>query len=196
MAITLAPDGRPATAPAATAGWNDLLGARWPAVGHAVRSGVTIMLLPIIWNLFDLPSLTQMAVTVAAVMAIPITVDDPRGTERTVAGRAVLRLLGCLCGGVIGLLCLAMPLTLYPLWLAVLFSGVWLCAYIGASDQGVGYAGIQACLVFMMTLVQGAGPPDNILPGINRFAGITGGLGVLLVIGLLLWPSPSDGDAS
>jgi uncharacterized membrane protein YccC len=190
MAILLAPEGGPAAAPDGASGWHDLLGTRWPAVGHAVRSGVTIMLLPIIWNLFDLPSLTQMAVTVAAVMAIPVTVDDPRATGRTVTGRAVQRLVGCLCGGVLGLACLALPLTLYPLWLAMLFAGVWLCAQIGASERGVGYAGIQACIVFMMTLVQGPGPPDSILPGINRFAGITGGLVVLLVISLMLWPSP------
>jgi uncharacterized membrane protein YccC len=190
MATLLAPETGGPPAPPQTSGWSELLGARWPAVGHAVRSGATIMLLPVIWNLFNLPSLTQMAVTVVAVMAVPVTTDDPRAIGRTVIGRAELRLLGCLGGGALGLLCLALPLTLYPLWLAVLFAGIWVSAYVGASTGSVGYAGIQATIVFLMTLVQGNGPPSSILPGIDRFAGITGGIAVLLVISLVLWPSP------
>jgi uncharacterized membrane protein YccC len=147
------------------------------------------MLMPVIWNLFVLPSLTQMAITVAAVMAVPVPGDDPRAAGRTVIGRGEQRLLGCLWGGVLGLLCLALPLTLYPLWLAVLFAGVWLCAHIGTSERGISYAGIQACVVFIITLVQGPGPPASILPGIDRFAGITAGLAVLLAISVMLWPS-------
>lgn len=195
MATLLAPEAGAAPPPTQASGWSDLLGARWPAVEHAVRSGATIMLLPVIWNLFNLPSLAQMAVTVAAVMAVPVTTDDPRAMGRTVIGRSELRLLGCLCGGTLGLLCLALPLTFYPLWLAVLFAGIWVCAYVGASTASIGYAGIQATIVFLMTLVQGNGPPSSILPGIDRFAGITGGLAVLLVVGLVLWPSPRDVDA-
>jgi uncharacterized membrane protein YccC len=190
VATLLAPDGDQAAPPAPAPGWTDLLGARWPAVQHAARSGITVMLLPVIWNLFDLPSLAQMAVTVTAVMAVPITVDDPRATSRTVVGRSQLRLIGCLGGGLLGLLCLAMPLTLYPLWLAVLFAGVWLCAHVGASTRGMGYAGIQACIGFIVTLVQGDGPPGSMTPGVSRFAGITGGILVLLAISLVLWPLP------
>jgi uncharacterized membrane protein YccC len=190
MALTLSPPAEDAPAPAAAPGWTDLLGARWPAVEHALRSGITIMLLPVIWNLFDLPSLSQMAITVVAVMGVPVSLDDPRAAGRTVIGRAELRLLGCLCGGVFGLACLALPVDLYPLWLALLFAGVWICAHVGASEGGISYAGIQACMVFIITLVQGPGPPSSILPGIERFAGITGGLSVLLLIGLVLWPPP------
>ena len=196
MATLLAPETGDAAAVAVPPGWTDLLGARWPAVEHAIRSGVTIMLLPIVWNVFDLPSLTQMAVTVAAVMAVPVTSADADALSRAVMGRAELRLLGCLCGGILGLLCVTLPLTAYPLWLTVLFIGVWVGAYVGGSERGVGYAGIQATLVFMVTLVQGLSPPSSILPGIERFAGITGGITVLLVIGLILWPSPTAGDGN
>jgi uncharacterized membrane protein YccC len=154
------------------------------------------MLLPLIWNLFDLPSLSQMAITVTALMAVPITVDDPRATGRTVVGRSQLRVVGCLGGGLLGLLCLAMPLTLYPLWLAVVFAGVWVCAHVGASTRGMGYAGIQACMAFIVTLVQGNGPPDSIVPGVSRLAGITGGILVLLAISLVLWPSPPTAERS
>jgi uncharacterized membrane protein YccC len=196
MALALAPRAGDAPAPPPPPGWTDLLGARWPAVEHGLRSGVTIMLLPVIWNLFDLPSLTQMAITVAAVMAVPVLFDDPRGIGRTVISRAELRLLGCLCGGVVGVACLALPVDNYPLWLTVLFAGVWICARVGSSERSISYAGIQACIVFIVTLVQGAGPPDSILPGVQRFAGITGGLSILLLVGLVLWPTPRAAERS
>jgi uncharacterized membrane protein YccC len=196
MALMLAPPVKDAPAAVHAPGWTDLLGARWPAVEHGLRSGITIMLLPVIWNLFDLPSLSQMAITVVAVMAVPVALDDPRAAGRTVIGRAELRLLGCLCGGVFGLACLALPVDVYPLWLAVLFAGVWICAHVGTSERSISYAGIQACIVFIVTLVQGPGPPDSILPGVERFAGITGGLSVLLLIGLVLWPTPRAAEPS
>ncbi len=188
MALLLADDTPEAVAPAP--GWRDLLGAQWPAVMHAMRGGIAVMTVPVIWTYFDLPGLLQMAVTVIAVMALPIASEDTMALAQAVAGRAVQRLSGCLCGGTLGLLCLTVPLTIYWLWLLALFGGVWVFAHISTSARGLGYAGLQACLVFIMTLVQGYGPPDSILPGIDRFAGIGGGLAVLLLVSLLLWPAP------
>jgi hypothetical protein len=36
-------------------------------------------------------------------------------------------------------------------------------------------AGIPGTVVFIVTLVQGPGPPSSIMPGIDRFAGIVCG---------------------
>jgi hypothetical protein len=69
--------------------------------------------------------------------------------------------------------------------------GIWVCAHVQASQRGIGYVGTQAAMVFISTLVQGNGPPLSILPGIERFAGIMGGLLILLV--LLLLTAPSTG---
>lgn len=30
------------------------------------------------------------------------------------------------------------------------------------------------------------------MPGVDRFAGIVGGLGILLIVSLLLWPSDAE----
>ena len=54
----------------------------------------------------------------------------------------------------------------------------------------MGYIGTQAALVLIMTLVQGWGPPDSILPGIARFAGMMAGLGILMIVSLIFWPPP------
>ena len=46
----------------------------------------------------------------------------------------------------------------------------------------------------MMTLVQGEGPPDSILPGLNRLAGIIIGVATLFFVTMLL-RSAGDVDA-
>jgi hypothetical protein len=52
-----------------------------------------------------------------------------------------------------------------------LSAGIWITAHVQASERGVGYVGTQGAVVFISTLVQGAGPPTSIPPGIERFAG-------------------------
>jgi uncharacterized membrane protein YccC len=188
VVLLLAPDAD--AAPAAPApGWSDLLGAQWPAVEHALRAGVGVMLVPLVWNWLELPSLSQTAVTVAAVMAVPALSQDPRKNDRTVTERALHRLLGCLLGGLAGLGCLALPVDSLLPWLAMLATGVWVSAHVQGSARGIGYVGTQAAVVFISTLVQGSGPPQSILPGIERFAGITGGLLILLAVSVLSAPA-------
>jgi uncharacterized membrane protein YccC len=170
----------------ASPGFTDLLGVNRPALLHAWRSGITVMLIPSVWVGFDLPGLPQMAITAAAVMAV----QPPGGFEdhTPFVARAVQRLMGCLLGGAVGLLILALSLTNLLGWLFVLAGGVFVCTQIQASARGVGYVGTQAGMVYIMTLVQGRGPPTSIYPGIDRLVGISGGLLILLLVSLVLWP--------
>jgi len=73
-------------------------------------------------------------------------------------------------------------------WLALLAAGVWLFVWMQASTTGAGYVGTQAHMVYIVTLVQGQGPPESLLPGIDRFAGITLGVVTLLLVTALLRP--------
>jgi len=43
-------------------------------------------------------------------------------------------------------------------------------------------------MVYIVTLVQGPAPPESLLPGIDRFAGITLGVVTLLLVTALLRP--------
>jgi uncharacterized membrane protein YccC len=188
VSLVLAPaaDDAPAAPPP---GWSDLLGAQWPAVEHALRAGAGVMLVPVVWNWLELPSLSQTAVTVAAVMAVPALSTDTASNRQAVTGRALHRIVGCLSGGVAGLGCLALSVESFLPWLAMLTAGVWVCAHVQGSTRGIGYVGTQSAVVFIVTLVQGAGPPQSILPGIERFAGVTGGLLILLMVSALTAPS-------
>jgi hypothetical protein len=65
-------------------------------------------------------------------------------------------------------------------WVLMLIGGILI-----AAQWGIGYVGTQAAVAFICTLVQGPGPPASILPGIERLAGITGGLLILLAVTVL-----------
>jgi uncharacterized membrane protein YccC len=99
------------------------------------------------------------------------------------------RILGCLLGGVAGLGFLALSVETFMPWLLMLTAGIWVSAHVQGSQRGIGYVGTQGAVVLISTLVQGSGPPLAISQGIDRFAGITGGLVILLIVSLLAAPS-------
>jgi uncharacterized membrane protein YccC len=187
VATILAPQTE--TVPQTAPGWSDLLGAQWPAVEHALRAGVGVMMVPLVWTWLELPSLSQTAITVAAVMAVQALSDDTVKDQQKIVERAMHRLLGCLLGGAVGLACLALSAENFLPWLLMLTVGIWIAAHVQGSQRGIGYVGTQGAVVFIVTLMQGWGPPTSILPGVERFAGITGGLLILLAVSLLAAPS-------
>jgi uncharacterized membrane protein YccC len=194
IALVLAKDGEAAPAPAAAPGWSDIAGAQWPAVEHALRAGLGVMLAPYVWSWLQLPSLSQSAITVAAVMATAVT-DDPAASRRKIVERALHRILGCLLGGLVGLACLALSLEGYLPWLVTLIAGIWIAAHVQGSRRGIGYVGTQGAVVFITMLVQGSGPPTAVTQGLDRFAGITGGLLILFVVSLATASSGRPGAA-
>jgi uncharacterized membrane protein YccC len=194
VAMALAPEGS-ADGAAPLAGWTDLLGARWPAVLHAVRSGIAVAVIPLLWSYFYLPGLSATATTVASVLAVPVLADHPLDSNRKMVEKAAHRLFGCLIGGIAALLLLAIPLADFLPWLVSLAVGTWLFAHIQSSSRGIGYLATQAAVVFILMLVQGDGPPASIMPALNRFAGITIGMTTLFVVCLLLEPA-ADAEAA
>ena len=60
VATLLAPDAPAAgAAPPEPPGWHDLFGAQWLAVTYALRSGIVIAVLPVIWNTLYLPGVVD-----------------------------------------------------------------------------------------------------------------------------------------
>jgi uncharacterized membrane protein YccC len=180
------------TASVAAPGWSDLLGAQWPSTQHALRAGIGVMLVPWVWNLLELPNLSQTAITVAAVMAVQAIPADEAANHQKIMTRATHRILGCLIGGMAALALLSVSLESFVPWLAALAIGVWIGAHVQNSARGIGYVGTQGGVVFIMTMVQGWGPPSSILPGLERFAGITGGLLIVFAVSVLTAPSPAS----
>ena len=97
--------------------------------------------------------------------------------------------MGCIIGGIMALGCLALQVTSVPWWLAMIGAGVWMGMHVQVGTHGVGYVGTQAVIGFIVTMIQGAAPPNSIMPGVDRFAGILGGFFILMVVSLVLRPS-------
>ncbi|SEO45944.1 Fusaric acid resistance protein family protein [Rhodospirillales bacterium URHD0017] len=178
----------PPTAP----GWRHLLGAQWPVVLHGARSAIAVVAVMSIWMALEISQVVEMAITVAVVMAAPVVADGGLGTRHAVAIRSLHRLLGCLLGGAVALACLALNVESFVWWLGMIGVAVWIGMHIQIGPHGVGYVGTQAAFAFIVTLIQGEAPPDSILPGVDRFAGIVGGLAILMVVSMVLWPSDEE----
>ncbi|MBL6616375.1 MAG: FUSC family protein [Reyranella sp.] len=178
----------PPTAP----GWRHLLGPQWPVLLHGVRSAIAVCTVVAIWMALEVEQVVEMAITVAVVMAAPVIVDGGFATRHAVAVRSLHRLLGCMVGGAVALVCLALDVESFAWWLFMIGAAVWVGMHIQVGPHGVGYVGTQAAFAFIVTLIQGARPPDSIMPGVDRFAGIVGGLAILMIISLVLWPTDQE----
>jgi uncharacterized membrane protein YccC len=179
-------------APPPAPGWRRLLDDDWPVVLQGIRAAVAVVILLLAWIWLELPSFQQMAITVAVVMAAPGAGGVGLDARHAVAERALHRFIGCLMGGLAALACLALSVTDFASWLLMVALAMWICMHVQTSRRGVGYVGTQAAMVFIVTLSQGAGPPTSLLPGIDRFVGITGGLAILMVLSVALWPSVDE----
>lgn len=111
-------------------------------------------------------------------------VIEPDG--RTLVQSSAHRLVGCALGVLMGLFRLYWVDSNFLVWLLLLMGGVWLTSQIQWGNTGVGYMGTQAGLAFLLSMIQGQGPPLSPIPGIDRFAGIMAGLSVLLVITMVM----------
>ncbi len=172
------------------------LGADSAALLHAARSGVSVMLIPIVWSWLELQmSGAQMGITAIVVSAVPALGAAPSILLSIVITRALHRIVGCLIGGVAALFCLMIPLTAFLPWVLALAGGVWIATHIQSSLRGVSYVGTQISVAFILTLVQGFGPPLSVWPGAERLAGVMIGLVTLLVVTLVLWPSEAKAPA-
>jgi uncharacterized membrane protein YccC len=171
----------------------------WPLVLHACRGGLTVMLLPALAEWIAPVSPVTIGVTAVVVMSIPTTAIF-RSDSRAIIERGVHRLLGCLIGAFAGLVCLAFIGSDFLLWIALIPPGIWLCSQIQTGSTGISYIGTQAALAYLMSMVQGQGPPDSIAPGFTRLVGVMGGLSILFVVTLVLSliplspPAPAQGD--
>jgi uncharacterized membrane protein YccC len=164
--------------------------ARWlpgkePLLLHACRGGLTVVLMPALADWLAPQSPVTMGVTVVMVMMIPTTAIL-QSDSRTIIQRSAHRLIGCLLGALAGLACLAFVGSDFLLWIVLIPPGIWLCSQIQTGTTGLSYIGTQAMFAYLMSMVQGLGPPDTISPGFERLIGVMGGLSVLFVVTLIL----------
>jgi uncharacterized membrane protein YccC len=154
-------------------------------VVHACRGGLTVMLMPALADWLAPVSPVTMGLTVVMVMSVPTTAIVEPGNPLMMQ-RAAHRLIGCLLGALAGIACLAFVGSDFLLWLALIPPGIWLCSQIQTGTTGVSYIGTQAMFAYLMSMVQGQGPPDTISPGFERLIGVMAGLSILFIVTLVL----------
>lgn len=164
--------------------------ARWlPANGalimHACRGGLTVMLMPALAEWIAPVTPVTMGVTAVMVMSIPPTAIVNYDTSAIVA-RALHRFIGCLIGALVGIGLLPFVADDFLLWLALIPPGIWVCSQIQNGTTGISYIGMQAMFAYVMSMIQGQGPPDTIAPGLDRLVGVMGGLTILFIVTLIL----------
>jgi uncharacterized membrane protein YccC len=160
------------------------------ALRLAMIGGVAVMLIPILWSWLNLPSLAQIVATCLVVL-------DRDGASTHFRG--LQRILGCLAGGAFGLLTIRLGPDSFFIWSIMLITGVFLFSLIHHGGSRWAYVGTQGGVAFILALVTGLGPPDSIVPAVNRIAGMLCGVGLLfcvcLVFGQAAW-GPSQSQSS
>ncbi|EJN1491914.1 FUSC family protein [Klebsiella pneumoniae] len=114
------------------------------------------------------------------------------GTTGETIHKLALRLLGCLTGALIGALSLLFvvpAMTDIGQLMGLIFVVILPVAWVAAGNERIAYAGIQAGLAFLLTVLQGFGPPGQLDVAFDRIIGILLGNLVVYVLFTRLWPT-------
>jgi uncharacterized membrane protein YccC len=165
--------------PATCVGWHP------HAARHAAQGAGALALVPLVGALWNVRELSQSAVTIMAVMLVPIGSIGVSGLQ-AVSLRLLHRIVGCFCGAGF-----AAPFLFFargsPL---VLFAGLTLGVMLGRHlENGRGslaYAGVQFTLAVIVVLVPDSYASAQIEPARERLIGILIGIALLEPV-LVLW---------
>ena len=150
---------------------------------HALKGGVALAIIPLVWPLIKIPSPVQASITILAVLMIPASRLSSPGSPITT--KLAHRFLGCIAGGIlaaVGLLaCHHSPVAM-ALLVAI---GVIFGKHIENSDTRFVYIGTQFTLAFLVVLVPDTYQSVSVAVGIDRFLGILCGMGLLYPILLI-----------
>jgi multidrug resistance protein MdtO len=109
--------------------------------------------------------------------------------------KGFLRIVGCIIGGALGLICSIWVLPRFETletFLFIVFCVHGLAAWIAAGSERISYMGLQIALAFDLGFLQGYGPPDNIDPLRDRFIGIVIGICIVTTVFALIWPESAE----
>jgi multidrug resistance protein MdtO len=117
------------------------------------------------------------------------------GSTGATIHKGFLRIVGCIIGGALGLICSIWVIPRFETlgtFLLIVFCVHGLAAWIAVGDDRTSYIGLQIALAFDLGFLQGYGPPDKIDPLRDRFIGIVLGICIVTVVFAVLWPESAD----
>jgi uncharacterized membrane protein YccC len=161
------------------------------AVRHAGQGAAALFFLPFLSGLWQGPDYAQSAVTIMAVMLVPVTGIGASGLI-PVSRRILLRVAGCTAGAVLAaaflFLAHSLPRTgvVAPVLMVGMVLGVAIGRHIENSWASIAYGGTQFVLAILVTLVPDSYATAHLAPGLERLGGIAVGI-LLLEPVLVVW---------
>jgi multidrug resistance protein MdtO len=112
--------------------------------------------------------------------------------------KGLLRIVGCIIGGGLGLLCEVWVIPRFETlgtFLFIVFCVHGLAAWIACGSERISYVGLQIALAFDLGFLQGYGPPNSIDPLRDRLIGIFLGICIIATVSSLIWPESAGSMA-
>jgi uncharacterized membrane protein YccC len=166
-------------------GWNPL------ALRHAAQGAAALAVLSALATRWELPALAQSAITVMAVMLVPVTSLGASGFG-LVNRRILYRFVGCAAGAVLAAAFVSVGQGSAPVLILGTVVGVAIGRHIENSGRPTAYVGTQFVLAILIILVPDSYARAHLAPAWERLAGIFVGMAVLEPV-LLLWHLASPG---
>jgi uncharacterized membrane protein YccC len=166
------------------------------ALRHAAQAAVALAFLPLLGSLFAIRELAQSAVSIMAVMLIPVTSLGVSGLM-PVSRRLGQRVAGCLAGSALAGLFLFAAHGSAPVLIAGTAIGVLVGRHIENGGHAMAYVGTQFTLAILVTLVPDSYTDAAIAPALDRLYGILTGMALLEPV-LVAWHlvAPAGGSRS
>jgi uncharacterized membrane protein YccC len=168
------------------------------AARHAAQGALALALVPMLHALWAAPDLAQSAVTIMAVMLLPVTGIGASGFV-PVTRRLLHRVAGCLAGSALAAAVLFTAHGNAAALLAGTSIGVAIGRHIENGRTSVAYAGTQFTLAILVTLVPDSYANAALDPAVERLLGILAGMALLdpvLIAWHLLVPAGGNEGAS
>ncbi|MBV9733409.1 MAG: FUSC family protein [Verrucomicrobia bacterium] len=113
------------------------------------------------------------------------------GSTGATIHKGFLRIVGCVIGGGLGLICTIWVIPRFEtlgMYLFIVFCVHGLAAWIAFGSERISYLGLQIALTFDLGVLKDFGPPKEIDPIRDRFIGIILGIFIISVVFALVWP--------
>jgi multidrug resistance protein MdtO len=113
------------------------------------------------------------------------------GSTGATMHKGLLRILGGMVGGGLGLVCTIWVIPRFEtlgMYLLIVFCLHGLAAWVAFGSERISYMGLQIALTFDLGVLKDFGPPKEIDPIRDRFIGIILGILIISVVFALVWP--------
>jgi multidrug resistance protein MdtO len=113
------------------------------------------------------------------------------GSTGAMMHKGLLRILGGVVGGGLGLVCTIWVIPRFEtlgMYLLIVFCLHGLAAWVAFGSERISYMGLQIALTFDLGVLKDFGPPKEIDPIRDRFIGIILGIFIISVVFALVWP--------